>query len=343
MTTLRSRFSDFLRFPKRTNDVEFISPLKIEECQTRLFGLADDKRSLVEKMLASRRNKIDVGGDGVIVYRVNDEDFVVRRPIDYRNDFQFVLYCRLIPEQNSTLVKGQLTMRPMVTALMAFWLGFAHAITTCMILSLIANPTRSSSSGIPIAFLFPLFGWSFIVFSYLAERKYKPTLIHFVQQRLLDPQFDVSTEDLMTQPKYDRLLGLRQILTPVALSVLVLVIWEIFQRGTTELPVGQYLNPARTLFPLGIGYYLGYMGKRKNQGNSLLRIVVASMIAGATTAIITRLIGLNLPVFPIIIAQQDSIFAIGVFNRAVNYGLLATIGGCLGWFVYSKVGRTLSP
>ena len=181
-----------MEFLKRKPDVDFISPLSLEECEKRLFDIPD------------RQHRMHFLNERPVTRRISDIDFYLMRRSGFelnRSGFkdlsdiglQPVLLCRLSPRpSNEAHVTGKLGFYSGWNRLVIIAIGIFLVPALCIAISLIFGRVEGSTDVAWMMMAIPLIGPLALVISYLHERTHLPYLTIYLRQVLLDPSIDLN-------------------------------------------------------------------------------------------------------------------------------------------------------
>src|SRR5665213_2701447 len=156
---------------------DLISPLSREECVQRL------------------RSKIDPAWGGTVVGSVGDTSFRLRKPIYYRNSFQYSLSGRLIDENGQTRLHCRIGLHPLVRAFLVVWFGgvlAACAAISIRMASVLAGGSLPENMwpGVMIPFLMLAGGVALVMAGKYLARDERAFLIDFLRRSVEAQKID---------------------------------------------------------------------------------------------------------------------------------------------------------
>jgi hypothetical protein len=355
------RILEFARFPRRKPDVEFVTPLTIQECEKRLFGPLDLTGSLGPLQLMERPIIRSAGNKQF-------SDVYLRRRIVYRNDLQPVLYCRLMPVANGTYVKGSLWFSPFITLFLTVWWGFICFWSLCLLLALAldsspdtvaltrpsdtveASPSGFSSFPVWMILCLPVFSGGWIGASYLIEQRHKPYLITYLRLILLDPSLDPATLEPVSTSAVNTHSDFHYALVTSLIGIVLLVVAKFSRQALPEWirQTSPVLDVMEGIFPAVIGFSYSRLSTAPNRYANPVRLAAGAVLSSTLVACVAEIVGLD----PTIISFPfQMVYASYSFEApapsiahwiliAFTYALYSGLGSYLGWFMYVRQRRT---
>jgi hypothetical protein len=210
--------------------VDFVSPLPLEECRARLFGISEYQHRL--PLLTERP----------ITRQLNDSDFYLARGMVVHlqgcrpaglaeSAVRPVLSCHLIVQSgNDVEIRGDFGFHSLksilLLSLVAMWLISSLCLAVSLILGNVATTSTIGWAVIILSLVGPLMFAS----SYLHERTHLPYLSIYLRRVLLDPSLDPDLSQFTRAPYGHFARGLQIVLFLITGSVIGACFFLIFHR-----------------------------------------------------------------------------------------------------------------